>query len=175
MKGLAMLKDYVEDGEVHSKLEFKGENNFSGFSYIGIKRDCAIGEISECMKEDFTKLGQQVSNDQENVVGNAFSIYHNWDMVGGKVSYTAGIPVKSIPSGLENGLKGGEIPATKVYTIGHKGPYQHLGNAWSTLYNMDRSKAFKKNKQVHPFEVYLNDPAEVSENELITEVNFAIK
>lgn len=174
-RGLAMLKDYIEDGKVHSKLDFKGTSNYPGHTYIGIRTDCTMETLGNQMKEDFDKIWSLMDDHKDLVADNAFSIYHKWDMVHDKISYTSGVPVKSIPSELPAGMISGEIPETKVHTVRHTGPYAHLGNAWSTQYNMRRSKAFKMNKNIDPFETYVNVPGEVPDNELITEVHFAIK
>ena len=174
-RGLAMLKDYVEDGTVHSRLDFDGSSTFPGCTYIGIKTDCTKETIGTQMESDFGKIWDFIGSNKDLIAGNPFSIYHAWDMVKDKISYTSGVPVKSIPDNLPDGFVTGEIPKTQVYTVKHTGPYAHLGNAWSTLYSMQRSKSFKMNKKIHPFETYANNPGEVPDNELITEVHFAIK
>lgn len=174
-RGLAMLKDYIEDGEVHSKLDFKGTSTYPGCTYVGIKTTCAMEKVGDEMKEDFTKIWNFFSDHKDIIAAEPFSIYHKWDMVKKQVTYTSGVPVKNIPSNLPNELITGEIPQTGVYTVGHTGPYAHLGNAWSTLYNMQRSKVFHTNKKISPFETYKNNPGEVSDNELVTEVHFAVK
>ncbi|MEM1408535.1 MAG: SRPBCC family protein [Bacteroidota bacterium] len=174
-RGLAMLKDYVEDGEVHSKLDFKGASNFAGCKYVGVKTVCTIETVGSSMEKDFGKLMAFMADHQELITGNTFSIYHKWDMVKRNVAYTSGVPVKSVPTSLPAGIISGEIPETEVYTLGHTGPYAHLGNAWSTLYNMQRGKVFKINKKIHPFETYVNIPGEVPDNELVTEVHFPVK
>ncbi|TRX60797.1 hypothetical protein FNH22_07080 [Fulvivirga sp. M361] len=174
-RGLQLLKDYVEDGEVHSKLTFKGKEAYPGCKYIAIKTTCTMDEIGPQMEKDLGKIGAYIEDKKELVAGSPFSIYHKWDMVGKKVVYTSGIPVTEIRDDLPEGMITGEIPQTEVYTLTHTGPYLHLGNAWSTLYNMERAKAFKANKKIDPFETYVNDPREVSEHELVTEVHFAVK
>ena len=40
---------------------------------------------------------------------------------------------------------------------------------------MQRSKTFKLNKRIDPFETYLNNPGEVPDRELVTEVHFPVK
>lgn len=174
-RGLAMLKDYTEDGKVHSRLHFKGTSQFGGCNYIGIRRDCTINTVGPCMKEDFDKIWQYIGKNKDLVNGYPFSIYHKWDMVKGNVSYTAGVPVNTIPADLSSGMVSGAIPATEIYTLEHVGNYRHLGNAWSTLNSMQRNKEFNSRKGFHPFEVYVNNPNEVPEEELITAVNFAVK
>ena len=174
-RGLAMLKDYVEDGEVHSKLDFKGNSEFAGFKYVGIKTDCTRDTVGPKMQEDFGRLWEFLKDKESVVAGKAFSIYHKWDMVNGNVSYTSGVPVNEVPDNLPSGFVVGEIPKTPVYTLKHTGPYAHLGNAWTTLYGMQRAKDFKVNKSIHPFETYENEPGKVPDNELVTEVHFAVK
>ena len=174
-RGLAMLKDYVEDGEVHSSLNFKATSNFAGCSYIGVRTECTKETMGPAMKADFEKLEKFIAQHEDLVSGTAFSIYHKWDMVKNRIAYTSGLPVKSIPAGLPADFISGTIPTTKVYTISHTGPYAHLGNAWSTLYNMQQNKAFKLNKKVDPFEIYINNPADTPAEDLVTEVHFPIR
>ncbi|MEQ9403627.1 MAG: SRPBCC family protein [Cyclobacteriaceae bacterium] len=174
-RGLNMLKEYVETGEVSSKLEFKGESDFPGGKYIGIRTSCEMSQMGEQMKSDFGKLKEYLDQHEGLTDGIAFSIYHKWDMVKGMVEYTGGCEVKSMPEEIPAGFIKGEIPATKIYTVSHIGPYNYLGNAWSALYAMHRAKEFRHKKDIHPFEVYVSDPQNTSEKELITDIHFAVK
>ncbi|XOV92365.1 MAG: SRPBCC family protein [Bacteroidota bacterium] len=175
LRGLFMLKDYVEDGEVHSKMEFTGTGNYPGCKYVGVKSECKISDISASMERDFAKLGAFMDQHKDLINGNAVAIYHKWELVKGMTTYTVGFPVKSLPENLAEGIIIGEIPSTPVYKLTHKGPYRHLGNAWSTMQNLQRNKIFKMNKKIDPFESYVNMPGEVPDNELTTEVIFATK
>lgn len=174
-RGLNMLKEYVEKGEIDSKLEFKGQSDFPGAKYVGVKRSCGFDEMGDKMMADFGKIEEFMKENQEIATGNAFSIYHKWDMVKGQVEYTGCVGVKETPSNLPTHLISGEIPATKIYTMRHIGAYDHLGNAWSTLYTMHRNKEFKPVKGIHPFEAYVSNPQEVATKDLITDVHFAVK
>ena len=53
---LSMLKDFVETGSVPSKLEFPGRSNVSGFSYVGVRTECALTDVGSAMEADFGKL-----------------------------------------------------------------------------------------------------------------------
>jgi len=171
-RGLMMLKEYAEDDKISSELDFKGDGRYDGCSYVGVKTATTMENMSESMTSDFQKLWAYLEDDQDNIGGLPFCIYHKWDMVKGKVAYTAGVPLKALPSKAAEHMTLGHIPPTNVHTVRHIGSYRYLGNAWSTLYTMQRNKEFKMNKKVHPFETYLNNPGEVSESELITEVHF---
>lgn len=127
------------------------------------------------MGTDFDRLASYITEQQVEVTAETFSIYHKWDMVKKIASYTAGIPVSSVPSSLAQGIISGIIPPANVNTIRHIGSYVHLGNAWATQYMMQRGKEFKLNKSLDAFETYYNVPGEVPEHELVTDIHFPIK
>ena len=171
-RGLTMLKDYVETGEVPSKLAFDGITDFAGCNYVGVRAACDMDALQTQMSTDFKRLESWGNDYKELIIAPPFSIYHKWDMVKRKVEYTSACPVSEVPASTPSGFISGMIPATKVNTITHTGAYRHLGNAWSAQYNMHRAKEFKVNKKVHPFEIYLTMPGTVPEKELVTVINF---
>ena len=175
-RGLTMLKDYVELGKIPYTMTVKGIQEFKGHKYIGIKSMVSIKDIGSKMNEDFTKLMTYMMDGKQKIMdGDAFSIYHKWEIVKGEASYTACIPVKEIPSDLPQGVITGSVPATKVHVIHGKGPYRFTGNIWSAQFMRKRSKKFKSNRGVDPIERYLNSPKNTEENDLETEVLFAVK
>jgi len=174
-RGLNLLKDLAEDGKVHSILDFKGGSSFDGCNYIGIKVDGSIDEIKNTMSASFGKLMDYMKDKQDLMTGAPFSIYHKWDMVKKQSSYTACIPVSKTPENLPSGVITGTVPKTKTYAIHHLGSYRHIGNAWSAMYSRHRAKKFVPNKKIDPIEVYLNSPENTPENELQTEIHFAVK
>ncbi|MDG1332736.1 MAG: SRPBCC family protein [Crocinitomicaceae bacterium] len=174
-RGLRMLKDFVEDGKVHSKLNFTGKETISEQEYVGIYTSCSIETMGKKMSEDMPRIMDFMNKTGTESAGAPFTQYSEWDLKNNRVEYVSGIPVSAIPSDLPEGLTSGKIPSTPVYTLEHVGPYQHLGNAWSALYNMQRSKEIPVNKKIHPFETYHNNPNEVEATELITRVHFPLK
>lgn len=175
-RGLNMLKEYAEIDKVNSKLTFNGIKDYPGCTYVGIDRTCAISELSGKMEEDYTKLMEHMmQNHQEQMDGNAFSMYKKWDPINDKVVYTACIPVKPGFNDLLSGMYISNVPATKVHSIHHKGPYQYSGNVWSAQYGHSRAKMFKTNKKISPMEVYYNSPKNTPVNDLESEVIFPVK
>jgi len=174
-RGLNLLKDYVQDGKINSKLNFLGESEFPGCTYIGITRSVDMDAAPKQMKANFDRLMEYASGLDGAYPESAFSQYHKWDFAKGIASFTAGVPVKEVPADLPSDITSGSLPKTKIHTLEHVGPYEHLGNAWTTMYNMQRGKEFKIRKDVHPFETYGNSPNDTAPNELITHVNFAVK
>lgn len=168
-RGLNMLKDYIENGRPNTQLIFKGQSEFQGFKYVGVKRTCSMEEMKDSMPEDISALVAYL-DEKEAIGGPCFSIYHKWQMVKGRVSYTTGFPVRKDLSDLPSHFMKGEIPTTNVYEIEHVGDYKYLGNAWITLGAMSRNKEIKAKKRLHPFEVYANDPNETEPKDWLTKV-----
>lgn len=174
-RGLLMLKDYIEKGNVEAKLEFPGESDYPGCKYVGIKNECTIDNLGEVMKADFEKVMEFVQANNDAVTDEWFSIYHKFDFNKNKVVYTGGVGVKSEQQNLSGGLFNGSIPATKLHTVRHIGPYELIGNGWSALMSMERAKEIAKNKKVPPMEFYRNSPADTEPKDLISDICMAVK
>jgi len=174
-RGLSMLKEYCEDGKVHSTLDIKGNGNFEGCDYVAFKTTTNIKGVGEAMSKDYTKLMEHVmEKHSDKVAGNPFSIYHKWDFKNGGVEYSACVPVNGDIEMLPGMIKG-SYPTTKVHTIHHKGAMHHVGNAWSAQYGRKQAKTFNMNKKIDPIEEYLNSPKDTAPYELEANIHFAIK
>lgn len=147
-RGLNMLKDLMELGEIPSKLTFIGKEPFLGLKGVGFKKECLMDEIEEHMGTDFGKLREAFPDKP------GFSSYSKWDVVKKKVSYSIGVEVDEVPAELPTGMEVIEIPACEVYSLTHTGPYRHLGNGWSAGMMHGRSKQFRHKWKIPPFELY---------------------
>jgi effector-binding domain-containing protein len=174
-RGLLMFKDYIEDGKVHSKLNFIGEQIFPETDYIAIKRDTTMDKMPELMKQDFVKLMDFTEDKNQFRPQDSMSMYNKWNLPKNTCSFTCAIPYNGTIDDLPTDFSIGTIPKIKTYTIEHTGPYTHLGNAWSTLYAMHRNKEFKTIKNVFPFETYGNSPVDTDPKDLITTLHFPMK
>ncbi len=173
-RGLSLLKDYVEDGQVHSKLNFLGERAYAGCDFVGIRRSTSVTKMPELMEVDCERLhdwGEANGLDPKSM----FCIYHVFNPVKDRCEYTAALPFETKPQDIPADFVTGSQAPTQIYTLEHIGPYEHLGNAWATVMNMIRSKEFKEQKNYHPFETYLNAPRDTDPKDLITHINFAVK
>ena len=174
-RGLMMLKEYAETGEVSCQLEFPGRQTFPGCDYLGIRRSTSMENIEAEMGPDFEKVINWVSSSAAELCGKPFSIYHQWEPVKKAVEYTVGVPLKKLPTELPDGMSSGSIPATEVYAVKHTGPYCYLSNAWSAGMMRARGKEFKQSKIAPPFETYEDDPSNCDEKQLVTVVHFPAK
>lgn len=174
-RGLLMLKDYLETGQVHCKLTVQDKTEFSGGTYIGVERTCQRADMINTIPEDFSTLMNFAEQYPSLVIKKACTIYHKFDLVSGEVVYTAALIVENSLGQVPDNITLGEIPIMKVFSVRQTGPYHHLGNAWSMIMGLQRAKYFKPAKTHHPIELYHNNPHEVAANELITEIIFACK
>ena len=153
-RGLSMLKEKLETGEVDSRLEYSANEAFPARAYIGIKRACSMNEFEERMGSDFKKL-TSVVKEKGIEVTEFFSVYEVWNLGKGEVVYTvcAGVDGEvEVPDGFVLGLR----EACDAFVVKHTGGYHHLGNAWAAGMVRAQSKPplFKQSKKVMPFEIY---------------------
>ncbi|TLX74886.1 hypothetical protein E9993_10810 [Labilibacter sediminis] len=173
-RGLKMIKELAEKGYVSSKVEIEGIVEFDQVTYMGEKVACTMDEVGETMKTSFNNLSSYA---EENSLQyqKAFSIYHKFDFMTGDCVYTAAIPLKEkietqAPYYID------EVPTIKALKIKFTGDYEHLPNAWATGMTYARTHKIKENKDVAPFEVYLNNPMEEQDKrKWVTEVYLPVK
>ncbi len=170
-RGLALLKDWVETGQIPASMHAEGVVDMPSVRYVGVDRSVGLDDIATDMDSAFTDLMQQMRESNLTEAGVPFAIYRKMDMVKNATDYTAALPVaKSESESVEGNLVQREIPAGKAYKVVHEGPYRHLGNAWSLAMSDIRHAKMKASKQHKPFERYMNDPGHTDDNDLVTEI-----
>lgn len=173
-RGLKLLKEYVEVGHVNSKLDILGKQQFEGENFIGLKGSASIDNMGEDMSQNIEKLMHYIHEKNIKPAGEVVSVYHKWDIKNRQVGYAVGVIVDSNTE-VDGPFYIGKLPKSTLHTVRHTGPYDHLGNAWTLQQMMSRNKEFKADKKYFPFERYMNDPSQVSKEELITEISFGTK
>lgn len=107
------------------------------------------------------------------ITGPPFGIYYNSpeEVPPEELEYEVGIPF--VGEAQEEGrIKIKKLPAQQVLSAMHKGPYDQVGPVFTAL----AEHAMKEGYEIvgAPMEIYLNDPMEVPESELLTEVQFSV-
>ncbi len=172
-RGLKMLKEYLENGNVPTATAVEGVVERPSAHYVGKRRSSAMADIGDAMSADLTELSKMADDGRLPKPGGVFSVYHSFDMVKGTTEYTTGFTYESAPEAPAD-LETGELPAHKALLVKHTGPYRHVGNAWAAAMGATRVH-HKVNKGVDPYEVYSNDPHAVAEAEIETEVYIPVK
>ncbi len=108
-----------------------------------------------------------------NMAGPPFAIYYSSpeDMARGEMQFEVGIQVTGEPKGEAN-IQIKTFPTQNVLSAMHKGPYSQIAPIYAELMEY----ATKNGYEVigAPMELYLTNPMEVAESELLTEVRFPI-
>jgi len=99
-----------------------------------------------------------------------FCIYYNLDME--NLDVEMGFPVsKKIPG--KNHVQLNEIPAGKRVSCMYKGPYKDMEAPYNAMVQWINENGYEPTGV--SYEYYYNNPAEVSENELLTKIVFPVK
>ncbi|MCA9175037.1 MAG: SRPBCC family protein [Planctomycetales bacterium] len=172
-RGLKMLKEYLETGAVNSKTELVGVVNFEGLNFVGVETRCSMAEIGESMHETLPAAHRVATDAGLQMNGPPGAIYHTFDPKGQQCHYTAMVPVESTRQ--VAGAVEGTIDACRALKVVHTGSYQNLGNAWSTAMCAQRSLKLKPHKRLRPFELYVSDPCETPEEQIVTEIYLPLR
>jgi effector-binding domain-containing protein len=172
-RGLKMLKEYVETGNVQSKTEFAGIVEVPTCQYLGVTGECSTDDIGQSMGETLPRAHQLATEGGLEIDGPPGALYHKFDMKARRCKYTNIIPVKLAQP--VSGAVAGAIQPCRAIKIVHYGSYHHLGNAWSTAHSHLRYKKLKPHKTQCAFEFYPNDPEETPVEELLTEIYVPIR
>lgn len=112
---------------------------------------------------------------KENIQHVGYTLYHQFDRLKDRVDYTVGLSVSEFSKQLSEGYTLETIPKSKVYSIMHKGKYDHLENAWASIMAHQNAKKFKPRKNVPSLEIYLDNPNHIQEKELRTKISVPAK
>lgn len=179
-RGLKMLKEYLEKGQVLSKIEHLDRENIESFDYLGISITGEISKIDEVMGkvigqiiEETNKLN--IPKDKEKFL---FTLVKKWDYstntfecicAKGYEFSSAFIDGKSkLPADTQ--IKSGTIPTHKSISVKHTGSYNHLANGWTALMSRMKAEKIKGNSKIGCYEVYENSPHDTPEKDLVTKI-----
>jgi len=174
-RGLAMLKDYIESGEVHSRMAAEGTVDTQPTAYLGVTKSSAMAKIGDSMEAAFGEVMSGFGDAGITPLGEPLSIYHEMNVKDASMRYTAALPVSVEDSTDSSGLTAGEIKAGKAFKVVHTGPYRHLGNAWALAMSDMRHAKLKKSKHHMPYERYISDPSDTPDADLVTEIYIPLR
>lgn len=178
-RGLSMLKQWLETGEVLTQSIPVGTTKRDAVFYVGRHAECSLDDIASSMENSMSALCSRMKENSIEASGAPFCIYRKYDITARTCEYVMAIPVRNQPSkgslGSESSWETGQIPAHQAYLVKHVGSYKNLGNAWSTGFNRLRSLKLKPTKSMAPYEVYVDDPEKTPEAQLSTEIYWPLK
>ena len=178
-RGLAMLKEYAETGKVASRAQAEGIVDIQPTTYVGLTGTAPLADMGSVMGEAFQRLETIAANNGLSKETSAMALYTKMNVKAAESNYIAALNTDGTvidPALLsKEQLTSGSIEAGRALKVTHTGSYNHLGNAWSTgMMNM-RSQKLKKSKTQPPFELYINDPKNTPDDQLVTEIYFPLR
>ena len=129
---------------------------------IGDDMGRLLGEVIEWVM----KRGLQMA-------GPPFAAYYSSpeDMARGEMQFDVGIPFIGAAQG-EGKIQIKTFPAQEVLSAIHKGPYNQIAPVYAAL--MEHAAQNDYEVTGAPMELYLTNPMEVAESDLLTEVRFPV-
>jgi hypothetical protein len=173
-RGLKMLKDYLETGTVSSKVEIEGKTKIQEQHFIGLERTCAIADLSQVMRDDFSYLFNYLEEQDMSLTSSPLKIVKSVDPLSKMTSFVCAVPVNQEME-VTPPLIAGFLKEQNGLKITHTGFYEHLGNAWSTAMAYSGNHRIKTRRNPLGYEFYLNDPANTDQSDLLTEVILPIR
>lgn len=177
-RGLKMLKVLCETGKLETSIEDRGISEVWETYFLSRDHVAHMDEVWPIMHDDFTRLAAFCKNEDINILS-VRSYYPKVDFKNSIFTFRSVIEIsKEDYEHLETLPK--EIvkwyyPAVRVYSLRHKGSYDFLANTWTGVFMYLRTRKMKSNKQVPPFELYINAPLNTEAKDLLTDVSAPIK
>ncbi len=145
-------------------LELQSQPTLSIRTHTGASQLPAT--LGVAYKQIFEYLGKQ----GEMPAGAPFVAYYNMDME--NLDLEIGCPVsKGLPG--EGAVQMSEIPAGRYATTLFTGPYQEMSGAYDALTQWVQANKYEPTGIV--YEIYLNEPGQVPDQDLQTQILFPLK
>lgn len=173
-RGLGMLKELIETGEIASQINVKGVLSVGPINMLGVQGTCAVADISNSMEANCAKAKKLFAKHNLPTDLGMMAVYHKLEMKTGTFSYTAGYLVPEFAVGSRTGLSSWSTPKIRAFCVEHIGPYRNLRNAWSTANQIVRRKKLKQSR-VGTLELYKTTPPGTPDADLCTHIYLPLK
>ncbi len=141
--------------------------------YLYVTKSCSMDpkDISAAMEEAYDEVWGWMQKEGVEAAGRPLAVYHSYDP--NKMTFRAGFVVTPEDMEKADGAVSADVtPAGRVLHYVHKGPYATLRDDYALL--MDYAESEGIEIDAPSWEIYVNDPAEVSEDELLTEAYISV-
>lgn len=131
-------------------------------------------EISAALATAYGRVVGFVSTNGLQLAGQPLAITNYWDDRGW--SFDAGIPVSGSPTrgaGPDSPVRMGETYGGRVVRAVHVGPYDTLQDTYPKIDAFIVAHGMEMNGR--PWEVFVSDPGNVAEDEIVTEIYYPVK
>ncbi len=170
MRGLIMLKDYIEKKEVTAQTAIPVIKKLPSFHYVGQKDSCTLQNIGSSMEKNFAVLYKFVEESLYPEPDFYLSIYHKFDLVKGACEYTAAMGYYQQKPDADYLKESGKVPEHESVCVVQMGEYKFLGNAWAAARSFQRYKKLKMDRSIAMYEKYVAVPPKAKNKDIRTEI-----
>jgi AraC family transcriptional regulator len=137
-----------------------------GSIMVGVRRSVNVNELPAFFAEVYPKVASWLAAHSVTPISQPMAMWWGMDMSEGIADCQAGFFVSEAVEG-DSEITLGRIPAGPRLTITNVGPYSTVGQSWQLVY---ARAAELGQKAGAGWEVYVDDPTTVPEEELRTEI-----
>jgi effector-binding domain-containing protein len=137
---------------------------------LSIRTRTSVEELAQVFGQAFGAIAQHLCDLDEQPAGPPFAAYYNMDTQ--DLDVEIGFPVSKRLAG-KGSIHEGEIPAGKIATCVHVGPYSDIAPAYAALSEWIEAQGYEATGLA--YEMYLNDPNETPPAELMTQIAFPLQ
>ena len=137
--------------------------------YAYVEKSCSMDpdDIGRAMGEAFGEVWGVMQQQEIAPAGGGLSVYHTYDE--DRMTFRVGFVIgRQDMARTAGNVKADVTPAGRVVRFVHKGPYRTLRDDYGAMTGFIAGKGLTMGAPA--WEVYLNDPDMVPEDELLTEV-----
>ena len=133
----------------------------------------AVAAVADDMGQILSEVIEWVMKRGLQMAGPPFAVYYSSqeDMARGEMQFDVGIPFIGDAQG-EGKIQIKTFPAQEVLSAIHKGPYNQIAPVYAALMEYAAQNDYEVTGA--PMELYLTNPMEVAESDVLTEVRFPI-
>lgn len=151
--------DVLKSMEVYT-INVDGITEYGGGFYMYMTTSSTASNINNMKAQQTAEILNFLQDNAIEATGHPFTIYNEMND-NGSVIMTNAIPVQNkITVAEESNILCGYMDRTKVLKTTLQGNYTNLNEAWKTTMTYIKDKGLETS-DVHPFEIYTNDPSEV--------------
>jgi len=137
---------------------------------LAIRTTTSIKELPNELGKAYGAIGQYLAELGEQPTGAPYAAYFTFSME--SMDIEIGFPVSGPLPGKDE-IESSEIPAGKVARCLYTGPYNKIEPAYNALTAFIEEQGYESTGVAYEF--YLNDPGEVTPEELLTQIVFRLK
>lgn len=174
-RGLSMLKDLIETGNIPSKVLVHGSERVGPLRMAGIAGTCSVDEVNRAVSGAAERARKAFAENGLPLDGLMITVYTRFRVKQKTFDFICGFVLPDeleVPSRV--GLTTWRLPNCPAFRVQHTGSYRHLGNGWSVANQVVRYSKLKQRRE-GTFEIYRTTPPDTPENELVTDIYLPLR